>query len=176
MTKSGGKKRVLPEGSGSRTYARYVAAFERLLAQNPERNDLENPELHEIVAEGGRVPVTQDNVAKEAGLSRKAISGEGCRFPLLGGRIKAARSSHGVADTTTATLKRLRTELAEVTQSVVVLRSKAAEAIIRADRLEQELEEQRKLNDRLRQQVAGRRRAPTRRGGHSEAVPARILE
>lgn len=144
-----------PEGHGSTTYHRYVAAFERLLAQNPEDNDLVDPEFYEIVEGGGRVPVTQDSVAKEAGLSRKAISGRNCRFPLLAARIKAARSSHGVADTTTATLKRLRTDLSEATQSIVVLRSKAAEAILRADRLENEVEEERKLTARLRQQIAG---------------------
>ncbi len=146
-----------PEGYGSKTYPRYVAAFERLLAQDPDNNDLVDPEFHEIVEGDGRVPVTQDNVAQEAGLSRKAISGAKCRFPQLAARIKASRSSHGVADTTTATLKRLRTDLAEATQSIVVLRSKAAEAIIRADRLESEVDEQRKHVERLRQQIAGRR-------------------
>ena len=145
------------EGVGDPEYAAYVAAFERLLAQDPEDNRLEHPALREQLEEQRHVPVTQESVAMEAGdLSRKPLTGGG-RFKELGARIKSCRSTHGVSPTTGAQLTRLRTDLDEATQTIVVLRSKVAEATIRADRATLDAKEQRAQVGRLRQQIAGRR-------------------
>lgn len=134
---------------------RLEGAFQRLLAQDPERIDLECDELREMLEERGHVPVTQDNVALEAGLSRKLITGD-CPFPDLARRIKDVRSTHGVKPTTTAQLDGLKKDLAEVRQTVVVLRSRMAEAVVRADRAEAEAQEQRALVARIRRQMGDR--------------------
>lgn len=131
-------------------------AFQRLLGQDAEDNRLESEELREMLEETGHVPVTQDNVALEAGLSRKLITGADCAFPDLARRIKEVRSTHGVVPTTSAKLDRLEKDNAELRQTVVVIRSKMAEGLIRADRAEALLEQEKGLVARLRRQLGGR--------------------
>lgn len=146
------------EGAGDEDYGLYVSAFERLLAQDPENNQLEHPALREMLEDLGHVPVTQGNVALEAGeLSRKPLTGEG-RFKELGARIKSCRSSHGVSPNTTAQLERLRSDLGEANQTIVALRSKMAEAILQKDRALIALRDERGVVSRLRQQIAGGKR------------------
>ena len=148
-TKARGDVQPKPEGQGSETYARYREAFGNLIASAPT-----NERLKEIFEEQGYVPVTQDNVAIEAGLDRKAISGAKARYSLLAAEIKAYRPTMGVKPTTTAKLGSLAADLAAARQMIVVLRSKAADAIIRADGYKTELKEARGESDRLRDQLA----------------------
>ena len=135
----------------------YTAALERLLAQHEEQTQLVSADLREILEKRGHVPITQDNVAREAGLTRKALV-PGGRFETLGTQIKEMRSSHGVKQSTTAQLSQLKADLAEARQTIVVLRSKMAEAIVRVDRAETALAEERGLAERLRGQLVAKRR------------------
>lgn len=148
-TKARGDVQPKLEGQGSETYARYREAFGNLIAGAPT-----NERLKEIFEEQGYVSVTQDNVAIEAGLDRKAISGAKARYPLLAAEIKSHRPTMGVKPTTTAKLGSLSADLAAARQMIVVLRSKAADAIIRADEYGTELKEARGVFERLRDQLA----------------------
>ena len=125
-------------------YAVYEAAFDRLM-----RGAATHERLQEILEERGFVPVTQDNVAIEAGLTRKALTGAG-RFRDLGARIKAERPENGVALTTTKQLKELRAKVESLSQLVAAVRSKLAESVIRADDLELRLMEEQGTAKRLR--------------------------
>lgn len=138
---------------------RLEEAFRRLLSQSPVDNQLENDELREMLEETGRVPVTQITVAQEAGLSRKLLAGDDCPFKELALRIKAMKSSHGVLPSTTAKIGELQAELKDLRDTIRVLRSKMAESILRADRAEAAVLQEKALVDRLRRQIGGRGKA-----------------
>ncbi len=134
------------------------AAFQRLLSQSPADNMLEDDELREMLEENLRVPVTQITVAQEAGLSRKLLTGDDSRFKELAARIKGVKSTHAVLPSTTAKMDKLQQELDEARGIIRVIRSKMAEAILKTDRAEAAVRQEKAQVERLRRQLAGRGR------------------
>jgi hypothetical protein len=139
-----------PEDAGPAAYRDFIAALRRLLDGEPT-----NPQLLGVLEEQGHVPITQDNVALEAGRDRKAIAGKKSRYPLIAGYIKKLRSTHGVKPTTTALIQRLQEEAREWRHRERVLRSKLAEKVLELDAARREWTEARNESERWRQKAEG---------------------
>lgn len=138
-----------PEGQGRKAYKDYVTALERLLDGTPTE-----PSLIEFFEENGYVPITQKNVALEAGRKRTAISGKSCRYPHLAASITSLRTTHGVKQTTTALIQRLQAEAREWKHREKVLCSKIAEKTIELSDARRDLMRAGKDVKRLRQKKA----------------------
>ncbi len=123
------------EGENSDAFADYVAAIYRLRRGAPSHH----PPFVAIVEEGGRVPLTQENVALEADRPRSRISGKDADFKGLAAYIKSLRSSHGVSENTLAKLRRQSEEIAFLEQRVKVYQSRHAAAVITIDALRRDI-------------------------------------
>lgn len=145
-----------PDGEGPRIYIALTDALQRLL--NDEPTDPTLLALREEADEDGvsrPVPVTQQNVAIEAGKPfwRKHISGEKCTFPKLAAHIVSLRSTHGVSENTTIRLERQAREIAELDQRVRTLRSRVLEANRAKDEAEKQLLDAQEQIIRLKRQL-----------------------
>lgn len=134
------------EGENSDAFADYVAAIYRLRRGAP---NFHRPFVA-IVEEGGRVPLTQESVALEAGRPRSRISGRDADFKRLAAYIKSLRSTHGVSDNTLAKLRRQSEEIAFLEQRVKVYQSKHAAATITASALRRDI---RDLEEQLKRRA-----------------------
>lgn len=133
------------EGKGSEAYQDYVNALSRILANDPE-----DEELDKWREEDGRVLATQINVAALAGRKRSRISGAKSDFPILSAFISDLKAEFGVKSTTTERLKRQAADIEILLQRLKVARSRLAEAILNREQLTEELERTRGDLERAR--------------------------
>jgi hypothetical protein len=137
------------EGADSEIFANLANAFLRLLRSEP----VKHVRFVELVEEGGRVKITQLNVALEAGEHRQRFE----KYPRLSRLIRTFKPTHGVVETTTTRLNKRAERIRELETMLGLALSKQAEAIVVADDLRAELAakeaEIQRLKDRVRQRT-----------------------
>ena len=137
------------EGKGSAAYADYYNALRRILADDPE-----DEELDQFRDTDGRVRATIMNVATLAGRKPQRLMGKDTPFPKLATYILSLKSEFGVKKTTSDRLKRQAEDIVMLVQRLKAVRSRLAESIIVRDDLTGRLETAREDLERARSKRA----------------------